>query len=48
MDTTVLLANHKESDSHLILHVVHTNAQMLIVSAYDTDVKVLLIQILTM
>ena len=37
-----LLATHKEADSRIVLHCVHTNTDQVVVSSKDTDVLILL------
>ena len=43
MDLSLLRATHEETDTRIILHCIHSNAETIVVSARDTDVLVLLI-----
>lgn len=36
MDTSLLLANHEEAGTHLVVHCVGTNAEKVVVSVHET------------
>lgn len=43
LDVSSLRADHKEADTRLILHCIHADMEMIVVSVSDTDVLLLLI-----
>jgi hypothetical protein len=43
MDTVLLQGNHEEADTRVILHCIHTDANIIVVTARDTDILVLLL-----
>ena len=43
MSTALLEGNHKEADTRVVLHCIHSNAQTIVVSARDTDILILLL-----
>ena len=38
INLTPLKANHEEADTHIVLHCIHTEANTIVVSCWDTDV----------